>query len=218
MNDATVANLRVLNAVVLDPRARTLWHSTSRQPLAPFGAMIPIAVGDDGTDAPALPADPRLETAELQREVEVVGAMRQASRLFAIGRVGDAGAIWDRFAADATSELEPHRLAWARARVRWSLGRLAEAEDLLVAADVDAAPFEIRAYARVARALLDDRQGRRAAALARYRDADAYLESHPSYDAPFLIEPLHDWIRAGLAKPAMATRMPAMPDLQCIPQ
>jgi len=218
INDATVANLRVLNAVVLEPATRTMWHSTTRQPLAPFGEMIPLAVGDDAPSAAPLPADPRLGSAALQSEVETVAAMRQASRLFAIGRVGDAGAIWDRFAADPARGLEPHRLAWARARVRWSIGRLAEAEDLLAAADVDAAPFEVRAYARVARGLVADRQGRRAAALAHYREADAYLAAHPTYDAPFLVEPLHHWIGAGLGAPATAARMPAMPDLQCIPQ
>lgn len=218
MNDATVANLRVLNAVVVDPRARLMWHSTAQQPLAPFGEMIPLAVGDDGTTARPIAADPRLAGPALRREVEVVAAMRQASRLFAIGRVGDAGAIWDRFAADPTTGLEPHRLAFARARVRWSLGRFPAAEDLLAAADVAAAPFEVRAHARVARGLVADRRGERTAALGHYREAEAYLAAHPFYDAPFLVEPLRRWIREGLAAPATAGRMPAMPDLQCIPQ
>ena len=166
----------------------------------------------------ALPADPRLDGAALRREVEVVAAMRQAARLFAIGRVGDAGLLWDRLAADDASGLEPHRLAWARARVRWSIGKLAEADALLAAADVDAAPFEVRAYAQVARAMVADRRGERAEALRRYRDADAYLAAHPRYDAKLLVEPLHRWIRDGLAAPTTAGRLPAMPDLQCIPQ
>jgi hypothetical protein len=221
MNDSTVANLRVLNAVVVDPAARVMWHSTMPQPLAPFGEMVPLVVEDapPGSHAfAALPADPRLGGAALRREVEVVAAMRQAARLFTIGRVGDAGAIYDRLAAEGTSPLEPRRLAWARARVRWSTGRLAEAEALLAAADVDAAPFEVRAHAMVARAMVADRQGRRTQALDHYRAAAALLDAHPEYDAPSVVTPLRTWIRAGLAAPRAAARFPAMPDLQCIPQ
>ncbi len=222
INDAAVANLRVLNAVVVDPHARVLWHSTARQPLAPFGAMIPLAVDEAGSrnaaGLPSLAADPRLGGPELAHEVEVVAAMRQASRLFATGRVGDAGAIWDRLAADPTSRLEPHRLAWTRARVRWSTGRDADADELLAAADVDDAPFEVRAYARVARAMLADREGRRSDGVGLYREADGYLATHAAYDAPLLVGPLHRWIHDGLGGGAAPGRMPAMPDLQCIPQ
>lgn len=218
-NDATVANLRVLNAAVVDPRARRMWHSTAQQPLAPFGEMIPFDVEGEGvaTDAPAIPADPRLDGPVLRRQVEIVAAMRQASRIFAGGRVGDAGALWDRLADDPASGLEPHRLAWARARVRWSTGRLAAAEDLLAHADVDDAPFEVRAHARVARALVADRRGRRAEAVDRYRAADAYLAAHPAYDARLVVAPLHRLIAAGLAAPATGS-IPALPDLQCVPQ
>ncbi len=218
LNDASIANLRVLNAAVVDPRARRMWHSTAQQPLAPFGAMVPLAVEGDADDVPVLPADARLESAAFRRDVEVVAAMRQAERLYAVGRVGDAGALLDRLAADPGARREPHRLAWARARARWSTGRLAEAETLLAAADADAAPFEVRAHARVARAIVADRQGDRAVALRHYRAADAYLAAHPAYDAPLLVGPLHGWIDAGLARPAIGGRFPAMPALQCIPQ
>ncbi len=218
MNDATVANLRVLNPVVVDPARRVLWHSTTQQPLAPFGEMLPLTVDGGSTDAAAIPADPRLATPAMQREVTTVAAMRQAARLFAIGRVGDAGALWDRMAADPASTLEPHRLAWARARVRWSTGRLREAEALLGAADAAAAPFEVRAHAKVVRGMIADRQGRRPDALASYRDAGAWLDAHPEYDAPTLVGPLRRWVADGLAAPATGRRFPAMPDLQCIPQ
>ncbi|MCC6848192.1 MAG: hypothetical protein IT294_06790 [Deltaproteobacteria bacterium] len=217
INDAAVANLRVLNAVVVDPRARLFWHGTTQQPLAPFGALVPLAVDDEAPVAAApIAADPQLGGPALTREREVVAAMRQAIRVFEGGRAGDAGAIWDRLAGMPATGLEPHRLAWARARVRWSTGRLTEADTLLAAADADGAPFEVRAYARVARGLVADRRGARADALRWYRAADAYLAAHPWYDAPFLVEPLRRAIRTGLAAPAIA--MPAMPDLQNIPR
>ncbi|MEO6025721.1 MAG: C45 family peptidase [Candidatus Binatia bacterium] len=220
INDATVANLRVLNPVVVDPARRLLWHSTTQQPLAPFGEMIPIAVGDEQPDAAGIPADPRLGSVAFQHDLATVAAMRQASRLFAIGRTGDAGAIWDRLAVEPASAraLEPRRLAWARARVRWSTGKLAEAEALLARADVDEAPFEVRAHAKVVRGMIAERQGHRPAALAYYRSAETFLDAHPTYDAPALVGPLRRWIRDGLAAPATASRFPAMPDLQCIPQ
>jgi hypothetical protein len=145
--------------------------------------------------------------------------MSHATRLFAVGRTGDAGAIWDRLGDDASaaSSLEPRRLAWARARVRWSTGKLSDAETLLGRADVHAAPFEVRAYAKVARGMVADRQHRRADALTHYRGAAEFLDAHPAYDAPMLIGPLRRWIRDGLAAPA-GGRVPVMPDLQCIPQ
>ena len=179
---------------------------------------MPIAVEEQGIEVESLPADPRLGGPVLRHEVEVVAAMRQASRLFAVGRVGEAGAIWDRLAVEAATELEPRRLAWARARVRWSIGRLAEAEALLAEADVEAAPFEVRVYAKVARGMIADRRQRRGEALAHYRGAAALLDTHPAYDAPELVGPARRWIREGLATFARPGRLPALPDLQCIPQ
>lgn len=218
MNDSTVGNVHVLNPVVIDPVRRLLWHSTTQQPLAPFGEMVPVTVDGGPTDALAIPADPRLATPGMQREIETVATLRQAARLFAVGRVGDAGALWDRVTADPARMVEPHRSAWARARVRWSTGKLRDADALLVTADAEAAPFEVRAYAKVVRGMIADREGRRADALASYGDADAWLDAHPEYDAPTLVGPLHRWIDEGRAAPAAGRRFPAMPDLQCIPQ
>lgn len=218
MNDSTVGNLRVLNPVVVDPARKVLWHSTTQQPLAPFGEMIPLTVDGAAADVGPIPADPRLATPALAGEVATVAAMRQASRVFAAGRVGDAGAILDRLAAAPSNGLEPRRLAWARARTRWSTGKLDEADALLGEADVADAPFEIRAHAKVVRGMIADRQGRRADALALYRDGAAWLDAHAEYDAPALVGPLRRWIRDGIASPATARRFPAMPDLQCIPQ
>jgi hypothetical protein len=218
INDSIVANLRVLNPVVVQPATRTLWHSTTMQPIAPFGAMVPFTVDGSTPDAPPLPADPGMTDGTLARQVEVVAAMRHAERLYEGGRAGDAGALWDRMAVDAADLLEPHRLAWARARARWSVGRLGEAETLLAAADADGAPFEVRAYAIVARGMIADRTGRRRAALAHYARAAAFLDAHPEYDAADLIEPLRACVAAGRAQQAAGGRVPQLPDLQIIPR
>jgi hypothetical protein len=218
INDATVANLRVLNAVVVHPASQTMWHSTAMQPVAPFGEMVPLSV-DGGTERfQPLEADARLGSDGLRREEAVVATMRQAARLFAVGRVGDAGRLWDRLAAEGTSRLEPRRLDWARARVRWSTGKLAAADALLAEIDVDEAPFEVRAYALVARAMIADRQGRRLEALNQYRAAEAFLNAHGEYDAPLIVGSVRAWIREGLAAPQNRGPLPPMPDLQSIPQ
>ena len=218
INDSMVANLRVLNAVVVQPAARTLWHSTSMQPIAPFGSMLPFTVEGAATEAATLPADGGLADGTLARQVDVVAAMRQAERFYENGRVGDASALWDRLAVDAADLLEPHRLAWVRARARWSVGRFAEAEPLLAAADVDDAPFEVRAHAIVARAMVADASGRHGAGLAHYARAAALLDADPEYDAAALVGPLRGWIAAGRTGPAPAGRLPAMPDLQAVPR
>jgi hypothetical protein len=217
INDYTVANLRVLNSVVVQPAARVMWHSTTMQPIAAFGEMIPLCATREACEARPLAADPRLGAGGLQHEVEIVAAMREAARIFATGRPAEAGAAWDRL-ADAERLLEPRRLAWARARARWASGRLAEAERLLAVADVDDAPFEIRAYARVARAMLADRLGRRSDAVDGYRSAEAYLDEHSEYDAAALIAPLRAWVRTGLARGNVGAAMPEMPDLLAIPR
>jgi hypothetical protein len=218
INDATVANLRVLNAVVVQPASRTMWHSTAMQPIAPFGEMVSLSVEAGAERLPALEADSRLGSDGLGREEAVVATMRQAARLFAAGRVGDAGRLWDRLAFDGTSGLEPRRLAWARARARWSTGQLAAADALLAEVDVEEAPFEVGAYALVVRAMIADRQGRRVEAVQQYRAAAAFLEAHGEYDAPLIVGPIRTWIRAGLAAPQPHGPLPPTPDLQSIPQ
>jgi hypothetical protein len=218
INDSTVANLRVLNALVVDPDARMLWHSTALQPVAPFGEMVGVPVDGGASAAPPLPAEARFAADGRGREIEAVAAMRFAARLLAAGRVGDAGRLWDRLSVEAADLLEPHRLAFARARARWFTGRLREADALLAEADDDGAPFEIRLHAAAARALIADREGRRADAVEGYRRAAAVLDRHPEYDAPLLVGEVRRWVEEGLAAPQAKGRLPAMPDFQCIPQ
>ncbi len=218
VNEPVVANVHVLNAAVVQPASRTLWHSTTMQPLAPFGEMVPFTVGDAAATQPALPADPRLGTPSMEHERQVVEEVRRAVRLFDEGETAAAGAVWDRLADAGESLLEPHRLAWARARVRWTTGKLRGADALLVEAAGEGAPFEVRAHALVARALIADREGRRADAVGLYREARAYLDAHPEYSDKFVVAPLTERVAAGLERPQTVGEFPRFGDLQYVPR
>jgi len=217
VNEAVVANTAVLNSNVVSPATRTLWHSTAQQPQAPFGEMLPFTPGDSAPDAAALAADPRLGTPEMDREAHVVAEVRRAVRLFNEGKVEDAGAIWDGFADGGEPLLQPHRLTWARARVRWTLGRWDEAAALLAALNSDDTPFDVRAHALVAGGWAADRADRREDAVRLYRQALAYLDTRPDYNHQFTIAPTRSWASAGLKTPQTEGPPQETPDLQKVP-
>jgi hypothetical protein len=215
VNDATVANLTVLNSAVLHPASRTVWHSTAMQPLAPFGEMLPFSVGADVSRTPSLPADPRLGTAAMDHEAAVIADARRAGAWLAEGNVEAAGVIWDALAAQAEPLLHPDRLGYARAVVRMQTGRLEEADRLLAALRTDRAPFEVVARGLAYRGWIADRQGRRAEALAWYRQARAYLDQHVQW-TDLSTEAVRAFVTAGLHAPH--TTLPDSPDLQYVPR
>lgn len=215
-NDAgTIGGPEVLNAAVLQPSTRTLWHSTTMQPLAPFGEFRPFSLQDG--DLPALPADPRLVGEGLGLEADVIARVRGALRSEAAGNLFEARAIFDRLVEAAEPVLDPHRLAWARARVRWSLGELEEADALLSELDADEVSFDVRAWALVMRALIADRSGRREAALAHSRRADAILATGEDYGAMFL-DPMQTALAALRHGAQPDAPLPPTPHLQGIPK
>ncbi len=184
------------------------------KPLAPFGEMVPFSVATDVSTTPSLPADPRLGTPEMKHQAAVLSDLRRAVRLFNEGKIEESDAIWNHFAEDNEPLLQPHRLTWARARVRWTLGQLKEADTLLAGLDTDAAPFDVRAHAFIARALIADRIASRDAAIGLYRQAQAYLDAHPDYYDQITVIPLRARIAAGLKATHPKGPMPATPDLQ----
>lgn len=214
VNESVVANAAVLNSNVVQPASGTLWASAAQQPQAPFGEMLPFKPGDGDSPAASIPADPRLGTPEMAHELDVLKRLREAVRLFREGGVEEAGAVWERLATEGEGLAAPSRLTWARARVRWTLGRMDEAEPLLAALDTDETPFDVRAHALVAHAWLADRAGRRDDAVARYRRALAYLDAHPQYNHEFTIAPARGWAAAGLKAPQTSSGFPETPDLQ----
>jgi hypothetical protein len=216
LNESTVANLSAFHSVVVHPASRTLWHSRARQPQAPFGELVPFTPGADKPPAAPLPADPRFGTPEMERETAVVGELRTAMRLFEEGSVQEAAAIWDRLAEKGEPLVQPHRLAWARARARLGSGRLNEAEEILAGLDTDEVPFDVRANAMVARASSLDRLGRRQEAVEAYTGAQEYLEANSEYNDG-LISPLPRRIAEGLKSAQDGKPMPGFPGLQRIP-
>jgi len=212
-NESVVANAVALNSAVVQTSTRTLWHSTARQPQAPFGEMVPFSVAEEAPATAPLPADPRLGKPEMEREAAVIGGVREAVRLFREGKIEEAGAIWDRFADDGEPILEPHRLTWARARVRWTLGILEEADGLLAGLDTDSAPFDVRSHALVMRAVIADRLARRGDAIRLYQQAQGYLDAH-AYNHQSMVAPLRVRIAAGLRQAQDKGPMPETPDLQ----
>jgi hypothetical protein len=217
VNDATVANLEVLNSAVLHPASKTLWHSTSMQPLAPFGEMVPFSVGADVATTPTLPADPRFGTPAMQHEAAVVAEARRAVEWFDAGNFSAAGIIWDDFAKRGEPLLHPDRLAYGRAVVRMQQGNLAEADTLLATLDTERAPFEVRAAGVAYRAWIADRLGRRGDAVGLYTHARAYLDTHPEYADRFT-NAVRKLVTAGLAAPQTDGSLRDLPDLQYVPR
>jgi hypothetical protein len=199
-NSESVGNLFVLNAVVVQPAAGLLWHSTRMQPHAPFGAYRAFSPAGDAPSAPDLPAAPELDSPAFQREAAAIAAVRRALQAQRTGRHAEARALWETAAAQADGALDPARLALARGWNLADLGELAASDAALAAADADGAPFDARLYAIAGRAALADREGRRDEALARWRTLIAAIDAHPEYTA---FRALRALAEAGLDEPQL---------------
>lgn len=179
-NESTVANLGVLNAAIVHPASRTLWHSTSMQPHAPFGAYLPLRIGGGAADASEIPADPMLASQTAADEKAASTDARRAIRHSDQGELAEARAIWDRLAR-AQGPLDPARIAWEQGLVRWRAGEILEAYQALAPLEAEAAAFEVRAHGLFARGVLADALGRRTEALRLYALAQAHLDARPEY-------------------------------------
>lgn len=195
----------MLNAAIVHPASRTLWHSTTMRPHAPFGAYLPLRVGGDATGVPTLPADPWLATPAAARERAAAADARRAVGLADDGRLAEARAIWDRL-AQAAGPLDPARIAWERALVRWRAGELEAAYQALAPLEAEDAAFDARAHGLVARGVLADALGRREEALRLYALAQAHLDGHPEY---IFFDPLRTRIAAGREAPLGVDVLPA---------
>lgn len=217
INDSAVGSTFSLNSTVVHAASRTLWHSTTKQPLAPFGEMVPFTPGDDEPAASPIPADPRLGGDEMQHHASLIADLRLSARLFDDGKPDEAGAILDKLAEQNDPVIHPHRLAWARARLQIALGRWREAEALLAPIDTEETRFDIRAQVIVARGWVADRTARREDAIELYRRTLAYLDAHAQYNHQFTIGPMRRWAEAGLKAPQTSGDLPATPHLLNVP-
>lgn len=216
INASCVGNIGVLNSAVVHPATKTLWHSTTMQPLAPFGEMMAFSPAGDTVAMPPLAGDPRLGTAPMEHEARIVAEARLALRLFRAGNIEEAGRAWERLELAADGLLEPERFTWARALVQLRRGKLDEADALLIRLDQEGIPFDLRAHALVARGILADCEGRRNDAIARYQQARDYIRQHP-YNHQFLVGPMERRIASGTKAPQRAPDFAWLPDLQRIP-
>jgi len=215
-NATSVGNLFVLNAAVVQPAAGLLWHSTSMQPSAPFGAYRAFGFGAGAADLAPLPAAPELEAPAFRAQLAAIARARGALRAQRAAaeqrgaeerRAGFAEALatWDELAAAEPPLLDPARIALARAHALHGLGDLEGAFAALAPAEASGVPFDARAEGLACRALLADRLGRREEALRLWRAALSHLETGPEFN---VFDELRELAREGLAAPASARDLP----------
>jgi tetratricopeptide (TPR) repeat protein len=203
-NGSTVGNLLVLNAAIVHPASRTLWHSTAMQPHAAFGAYLPLRIGAGSAGATEIPADPMLGLPAAEREALASREARRAIRHSDQGELAEARAIWDRL-AQAQGPLDPTRIAWESALVRWRADEILAAYQALAPLEAADAAFDARAHGLFARGVLADALGRRDEALRLYALAQAHLDTHPEYT---FFDALRVRITEGRAAPLDARVLP----------
>jgi len=107
----------VFSSRVVHPASRTLWHSTTMQPHAPFGEFVPFTFDADA-HPPTFPASEVILSGKLDSEREEIKAARHALELHHDGKLEDARKAWDDLLASEVSTLDPTRLALGSAVTR----------------------------------------------------------------------------------------------------
>jgi len=185
-NASVVGNLFVLNAAILDPGRRVLWHSDRIEPYAPFGSFVPLAIDGHGDDLQPIAASPFLETQAYRAEAADVARVREAlDAQFVAHDPERARAAWTQILAHPPEILDVPPLAVAAA---YAFLEASDFESCLSALDghVDAsAERETRVYAALLRGACEDGLGRRETAISDYTRAAVWMEEVPdqsSYD------------------------------------
>lgn len=181
-NASNVANLAVLNAAVVHPASRTLWHATTMQPEAPFGAYAGFTLDANAAPPAAIPASPLLGADTMLREQDAVAKARAALHALAEERPDEARTGFDALLAETPPVLDPLRLAIGAAAARFALEEFAGAADLLAAPSAEPAPADVQIYALSMRALCADRLGQRDEAASLHRATLAVIEAHPEWN------------------------------------
>jgi len=181
-NVSNVANLSVLNPAIVHPASRTLWHSTTMQPHAPFGEYVPFTFDSD-SKPPNIPASEALLSGALDTEREEVEAARRALQLHGAGKLEQARDAWAALMDANPETLDSRRLAAGCAVTLDALGDNEGAYAILEQATVPAGPYQIRAVALVSRGILADRLGKRELAKQHFKEAIEHFTPHPEFTA-----------------------------------
>jgi hypothetical protein len=181
-NASNVANLAVLNAAIVQPASRTLWHSTTMQPEAPFGAYTSFTLDANAATPAAIAASPLLIGDTMLREQAAVAKARAALHALTEERPTEARDGFAALLAETPPVLDPLRLAIGAAAARFALEDFAGAADLLAAPSAEPAPAELRIYALSLRALCADRLGQREEAASLHRATLAVIDAHPEWN------------------------------------
>ncbi len=205
-NASNVANLAVLNAVVVQPASRTLWHSTAMQPFAPFGEFVGFTLAKGSTAPPSLPASPWLGSPAMERERAAVEQARSALHALFERRPADAQRTFAALLAETPPVLDDRRLALGEAYARFEQTDFAGAAAAVAPATAAGAPIDVQIYGLSLRALCADRLGRRADAVALHRAALALIQAHPEWN---VFEPVAALARQGIAG-ALVDREPVL--------
>lgn len=181
-NASNVANLAVLNAAIVHPASRTLWHSTTMQPFAPFGEYVAFSLSKDAPAPANVPASPLLASDALARERAAVAKARLALHALDEARYADARQGFDALLAESPPLLDRSRLAIGAGWARFGEGDCASAPVALAPALAGDASVEVRIYATSLAALCADRLGDRAKAVALHRETLALVDAHAEWN------------------------------------
>jgi hypothetical protein len=181
-NASVVGNLFALNAAVLEPARRVLWHSDRIEPYAPFGSYVPIAIDGHGAGLRPVPASPFLETEAYRAEAQAIAAVRAAlNAQLVAGDLQLANRRWAEIFADPPRQLDVSLLAlgWAYSLLKEE--RFAECATALDTHVAPSASREARTNAALLRGACADGQGERERAAASYARAAALMDEVPDY-------------------------------------
>jgi hypothetical protein len=181
-NASIVGNLFVLNAAIVEPARRVLWHSDRIEPYAPFGSYVPLAIEGHGAGLAPIPAADFLQTDAYREESQAVARVRAALNAhFVAGDLARANALWAEILAAPPTQLEVSLLGLGQA---YSLLRAEQFPACVAALDAHVGrevSHEVRTQAALIRGACEDGQGKRERALARYEEAAALADEVPDY-------------------------------------
>jgi len=183
-NASVVGNLFALNAAVLEPARRVLWHSDRIEPYAPFGSYVPIAIDGHEEGLQAIPASAFLNTEAYRAEAQAIAAVRAAlNAQLVAGDLERANQLWAEIFNDPPKQLDVSLLSlgWA-----YSLLKEERFDECATALDTHVAPTvsrEARVNAALLRGVCEDGRGERDRAVASYNRAAALMDEVPNYSS-----------------------------------